>query len=196
MQKLWRAPLQIIKYSMLKSNINYLKYIDSQLGFVSEIIEVIEIDNYKFVFFQPKGHSNPFNDDRLKFTNNIGPLRINMNNNNYEIMGAIQFLFEYGDRPEYLKTVIEDDLKTYNSIVSNAIRRKRLNPNDFEDVIYSISGKYSDGEMRSKLKRNLKEMVLDVNSDVIRELVLRFLKDTNAKYNEIEKNIFEVFLDI
>ena len=53
-------------------------FIKELLGDDLEIVKKVDLNDFIFVFFQPKGYSNPHKDERLNLVSSSGPLKINI----------------------------------------------------------------------------------------------------------------------
>lgn len=196
MKKLWNKHLPITRYMMSNRKEDlYKKYLSTLLGFETEIIDVIIIDNFEFVFYMPKGYFNPYDNEQLNYITNLGPLRINTTTGEYSIIGAVQFLMDYGDREEYLTTVKDTDAPDYQRILLNIKMRSKINWSEFDEVLNLFLGEdiYRNVTYELKPQRTLEILIEDAAA---KEIILTFLKDISANYSIENNNKYIVNLDI
>lgn len=166
-------------------------FINQILGDDTEIIRTVDFNDLTFVFFQPKGYSNPYKDERLNLVSSQGPLKINKKTNQYEFTHIVEFFLEYGDN-EVIFPRQEAIVPDWNEIVNNIKMRNNFNWDDFQLLLEHHNLPLDSFDMYSINSRNTVE--IEIKGDEAIDCLEQFLNELEAIYIKKSHNHFLINL--
>ncbi|MEA9414467.1 MULTISPECIES: hypothetical protein [unclassified Flavobacterium] len=167
--------------------------IEKILGEDFEILRRVDFNDLIFIFFQERGYSNPYNDERLNLISGRGPLKINKKTKEYEFTNVYEFYSEYGDNelicPKENKTVVD-----WDKVLSNIKNRKHINVDDFILLLEHNNLSIDTFDIYSKKPPEIYD--IEVKSDDDASFLVEFLKLVNANYLKKSNNHFVINLNL
>lgn len=167
--------------------------INQILGKDFEIIRKVEYNEFIFIFFKPKGYSNPYKDERLNLISNQGPLKINKKTKEYEFTHIYEFYSEYADNKIIFPNKKEVDLN-WEEVVYNIKMRKHFNWEDFDLLLKHNNIPLDNFDIYSLNSRDTVE--IEIKSDEAIDCLLKFLSEVEARYIKKSHNHFLIDLDL
>lgn len=167
--------------------------IDKILGDDFEILRRVDFNDLIFIFFQEKGYSNPYNDERLNLISGQGPLKINKKTKEYEFTNVYDFYSEYGDNklifPNEKDTVLD-----WDEVICNLKMRKYFNWEDFDLLLKHNGLPLESFDIYSLNSRHTVE--IEIKSDDAINYLIQFLDEVKANYIKKSKNHFLIDLNL
>lgn len=168
-------------------------FINEILGDDLEIVKKVNFNDFIFIFFQPKGYSNPYKDERLNLVSSSGPLKINIKTKEYEFTHIYEFYSEYGDN-EIIFPKEEEIALDWDEVLYNIKMRERFNSEDFFLLLKNYNLPLDSFDIYSINSRDTIE--IEIKHDEAVDYLIEFLDKNNGNYIKKYTNHFLIQLDL
>nr|WP_199001004.1 hypothetical protein [Flavobacterium sp. ASV13] len=166
-------------------------FINEILGDDTEIFRTVDFDDFTFVFYRPKGYSNPYKDEKLNLVSSYGPLKINKKTNEHEFTNIVEFFLEYGDN----KVIFPNQEKSapdWNEVIYNIKMRNNFNWEDFQLLLEHYNLPLDSFDMYSINSRDTVE--IEIKHEEVIHYLEQFLNELEAIYIKKSHNHFLINL--